>query len=274
MLKHMGKKYMKAEQLFDKKCIIGMVHCLPLPGTLNYGVDVELIYERAVADAIALEKGGATALIVENQHDIPTPLKLSPEQFASLAVAAGRVREAVSLPIGIDAAFCDWEASIAIAYAVQADFIRLPVYVDDVMVAAGNVHPCCMQAIRYRNQLHAENILFLCDIQVKHSYMTVPGMTPINSAKMAEENGADAIIVTGSTTGEATPMDLIKSVREIVKVPLLVGSGFSAKNAAEQLPYIDGAIVGSSLKEDGVITRPVDIGRVAELMSIVNKFNK
>lgn len=265
---------MKTEQLFKNKCIIGMVHCLPLPGTLNYCGSMEPIYERAVADAIALEKGGATALIVENQHDVPAPLKLSPEQFACLAAIASRVREKVSLPIGIDAAFCDWEASIAIAYAVQADFIRLAAFVDDVMVAAGNVSPCCAQAIRYRKQLHAENILFLCDIQVKHSYMTVHGITPLNSAKMAEENGADAIIVTGATTGEATPLDLIKSVREVVKVPLLVGSGFSAKNAAEQLPYIDGAIVGSSLKEDSVLTKPVDAGKVAELMNIVNKFNQ
>lgn len=265
---------MTAEELFKTKCIIGMVHCLPLPGTLNYGGSMDPIYEQAISDAIALEKGGATALIVENQHDVPAPLKLSPEQFACLAAVASRVREAVSIPIGIDAAFCDWEASIAIAYAVKADFIRLPAYVDNVMVAAGEVAPCCEKAIRYRKQLHAENILFLCDIQVKHSYMTVDSIPVTASAKMAEENGADAIIVTGSTTGEATPIDLIKTVRQTVKIPLLVGSGFNANNAPEQLPFIDGAIVGSSLKEDGVITRPVDQNRVSGLMDIVNKFNK
>lgn len=27
------------------KCLIGMVHCLPLPGTLGHGGDMEKIYE-------------------------------------------------------------------------------------------------------------------------------------------------------------------------------------------------------------------------------------
>lgn len=260
---------MTAKELFQTKCIIGMVHCLPLPGTLNYGGDMDAVYAQALADARALEEGGATALIVENQHDVPTPIRLSHEQLAALAAVSSRVKEAVSIPIGIDAAFCDWKAALAIAVAVKADFVRLAVYVDHVMTASGEVSPCCYDAVRYRKQLGAENILFLCDAQVKHSYMLIDRIPVTASAKMAEENGADAIIVTGTTTGEAAPIEIIREVRKTVKVPLLVGSGFNAANAQEQLPFIDGAIVGSSLKEDGVITRPVDVNRVKELMAKV-----
>ena len=41
-------------------------------------------------------------------------------------------------------------------------------------------------------------------------------------------------------------------------VPVLVNTGFKVGNAAELLRYADGAIVGSSLKVDGVtsISRP------------------
>ena len=260
---------MTVKEFFKEKCIIGMVHCLPLPGTLNYGGDMDKIYEQAIADAKALEEGGATALIVENQHDVPTPIELSHEQLAALAAVASRVKEVVSIPIGIDAAFCDWKASLAIAVAVKADFIRLAVYVDQVMMASGEVKPCCYEAVRYRKQLGAENILFLCDAQVKHSYMVVDSIPVTASAKMAEENGADAIIVTGTTTGEAAPIEIIKEVRKTVKIPLLVGSGFSEANAQEQLPFVDGAIVGSSIKEDGIITKPVDVARVKALMEKV-----
>ena len=252
---------MTAKELFQTKCIIGMVHCLPLPGTLNYGGDMDAVYARALADARALEEGGATALIVENQHDVPTPVQLSYEQLTALAAVASRVKEAVSIPIGIDAAFCDWKAALAIAVAVKAD---------QVMTASGMVAPCCYDAVRYRKQLGAENILFLCDAQVKHSYMLVDRIPVTASAKMAEENGADAIIVTGTTTGEAAPIEIIREVRKTVKVPLLVGSGFNAANAQEQLPFVDGAIVGSSLKEDGILTRPVDVNRVKELMTKVS----
>lgn len=262
---------MTAKELFSKKCIIGMVHCLPLPGSLNYGGCMDEIYEKAIFDAKALEEGGASALIVENQFDVPSPEELSAEQFAALAAVASRVKEVVSIPLGIDASFCDWKSAIAIANAVNADFIRLAVFVDEVMTASGRKRPCCTEATRYRKQLGAENILFLCDAQVKHSYMVVDGIPVTASAKMAEENGADAIIVTGTTTGEAAPIDIIKEVRKTVNIPLLVGSGFSSKNASEQLPFIDGAIVGSSIKQDGVITKPVDVLRVKELMNIVNK---
>lgn len=264
---------MTSKELFNTKCIIGMVHCLPLPGTLNYEGDMDKIYERAIADAKALEAGGASALIVENQHDVPAPIQLSYEQLAALAAVASRVKEAVSIPVGIDAAFCDWKASLAIAVAVKADFIRLAVFVDRVVMASGVVNPCCYDAVRYRKQLGAENVLFLCDVQVKHSYMTVDNISITASAKMAEESGADAIIVTGSTTGEAAPIDMIKTVRQAVKLPLLVGSGFSEKNAREQLPLIDGAIVGSSIKENGVIMNPIDVNRVKTLMNIVNESN-
>ena len=87
---------MTAKELFQKKCIIGMVHLLPLPGTLNYTGEIDAIYSQAIADAKALEEGGASALIVENMNDVPAPLTLSAEQFAFLAAAAEWKREGES----------------------------------------------------------------------------------------------------------------------------------------------------------------------------------
>lgn len=257
---------MTTAELFKEKCIIGMVHCLPLPGTLLYGGDMGAVYEQAVADALTLEKGGVSALIVENQNDVPFSVKLSPEQFAALAAVASRVREKVSIPVGIDAAFCDWQAAMAIAVAVQADFIRVPVFVDTVMTSSGRIDPCCLELVRYRSQLNAGGVLLLCDVQVKHSYMLMPQIPIAASAKMAEQSGADAIIVTGTTTGEATPVDIIREVKKSVRIPVLAGSGFNAGNAAEQLPFIDGAIVGSALKTGGVLTNPVDLELTQTLM--------
>lgn len=262
---------MTVNELFKEKCIIGMVHLLPLPGTLNYNGDIDKIYEQAIADAKALQAGGASALIVENMNDVPAPVKLSAEQFAFLAAAAARVKDVVTIPVGIDAAFCDWKASIAIAKAVKADFVRLAVFVDQVVIASGQVDPCCCEAVKYRKELGADNILFLCDAQVKHSFMKTGSISLVESAKMAEENGADAVIVTGASTGQATPIDMIKEVRNVVKVPVLAGSGFSADNCVSQLPYIDGAIVGSSFKEGGVLTNPVDELRVRKLMDRVRE---
>ena len=45
--------------------VIGMVHCLPLPGSFGYGGDMEKILSQAVQDAQTLEKAGVDAVIVE-----------------------------------------------------------------------------------------------------------------------------------------------------------------------------------------------------------------
>jgi predicted TIM-barrel enzyme len=52
---------------------------------------------------------------------------------------------------------------------------------------------------------------------------------------------------------------------------VLVNTGFKANNAAELLRYADGAIVGSSLKVDGVTWNRVDQARVASLMQAVDE---
>lgn len=50
-----------------KKFLIGMVHCLPLPGTYNSDTDIHQVIERAVSDAKALEAANFDALIIENE---------------------------------------------------------------------------------------------------------------------------------------------------------------------------------------------------------------
>lgn len=261
---------MTVSRLFSEKCIIGMVHCLPLPGTARYAGNMKDVTERALQDARTLRDAGVSALIVENMNDDPVGTRLAPEQFAALAAVSALVRKEVEIPVGIDAYFCDWEASLTIAVAVGADFIRVPVFIDTVLTSDGIVYPCARQLLCKRKQLDAEKILLLCDIQVKHSYMLLDSISLEDSAKMAEENGADAIVVTGAHTGAAAPIDALRSVRKIVKLPLLVGSGFNVSNAAEQLCEADGAIVGSAFKRNGVISAPVDYELVRAVMKAVN----
>jgi uncharacterized protein len=54
-------------------------------------------------------------------------------------------------------------------------------------------------------------------------------------------------------------------------VPVLINTGFRASNAAELLRFADGAIVGSSLKVDGITWNAVDQTRVREVMDAVKR---
>ena len=67
--------------------VIGMVHCLPLPTTAGFDGDYQKILDRAVQDAVTLEKAGVDAVIVENMGDTPFSALLNKAQLAALTAA-------------------------------------------------------------------------------------------------------------------------------------------------------------------------------------------
>ena len=126
-----------------------------------------------------------------------------------------------------------------------------------------------MHEERYRKLLGAENIALLCDIQTKHTFMLSSAISIEESALMATECGADALIITGAHTGSASPLETIRRVREVTKLPLIAGSGVNAQNAADQLSLVEAAIVGSAMKPHGKAEEPIDEALAAKLMQSV-----
>ncbi|PAT01729.1 photosystem I assembly BtpA [Candidatus Izimaplasma bacterium ZiA1] len=237
--------------------IIGMVHCLPLLMTPNSSKDIDKVASQAVSDAITLEKAGVDAIIVENMGDGPLGVKLDFEQSIHLSAVTALVKKSVNIPIGIDAAFNDYKTALSIAKVVGADFIRIPVFVDTVVGHLGVVKPCAREAMYYRKMIDAKDVKIFGDIQVKHSRMLLKDIPITESAHLAEAMGADAIIVTGVSTGFETPIDVIQKVKESVKIPVIAGSGIDTSNVNVQMKLVDGAIVGSSLKENKDLKNPI-----------------
>jgi len=83
---------------------------------------------------------------------------------------------------------------------------------------------------------------------------------------------ADALVVSGPATGQATPLTDVKRVRSAVAdVPLLIGSGVTAETIAELLSLADGVIVGTSVKRNGDVRLPVERARVEKLVAAVRR---
>ncbi|MBQ3963771.1 MAG: hypothetical protein II678_09515, partial [Erysipelotrichaceae bacterium] len=61
--------------------------------------------------------------------------------------------------------------------------------------------------------------------------------------------------------------DVIEVSRVAKGLPVFLGSGINEKNVNDYLPYISGAIVGSSLKKDHNVNNPVDVKNVKRFMS-------
>jgi uncharacterized protein len=250
----------------QKKPVIGMVHCWPLPGAPGYsGYGIDTIVERAIADARALAEGGVDGLIVENMWDVPFRAgpHVAPESIAAHAVVARAVKQSVPLPLGINLVHNGGVALLGIAIAAGASFIRVCMFTGAGVWEAGSWDEgCAAELMRRRKELGAEHIKIIADVDKKHS-VRFPGIDLATHIEWTRFSGADGLIVSGKMTGDAPDLEKVRGAKALAgDLPVLIGSGATEENVGAFLGVADGVIVGSSIKADGRIEEPVDVSRV------------
>jgi membrane complex biogenesis BtpA family protein len=254
------------------KPVIGMVHLWPLPGAPGYtGYGPAQILDHARRDAELLLEGGVDGLIVENMWDLPYYVgdDVQLEAVTAQAVAAHKIKEMAGVPVGVNVIHNGWRAELAIAVAAGLDFIRICILTGARLWDTGDLdRGCAADLLRKRKELGAEHLKLFADVDKKHS-VPFPGLDLETHIEWTEFYRADALIVSGRMTGDAPPLDKVRRAREVATRPILMGSGTTAENIADFLQYADGAIVGTSLKADGVGENPVDLERVKRYMAAV-----
>jgi membrane complex biogenesis BtpA family protein len=262
------------EEIFGRsKVVIGVVHCAALPGSPGYdGAPMAMIIERALRDADTYVSGGADGLIVENHGDIPflRPEQIGPETAAILAVITDRIARAVPVPIGVNVLANAVIHALAVARAAGARFVRVNQWANAYVANEGLIEGSAAAALRYRALLNGRDIRIFADAHVKHgAHAIVADRSVAEQVRDVEFFHADAVIATGQRTGDAATDAEITTIRGATTLPVLVGSGITKANVAAILAQVDGVIVASALKADGVWWNPVDRGRVRDFMSVV-----
>ena len=255
-----------------RKVLIGVVHLKPLPGAPQHRASMADIIKAAVADAVAYERGGAHALVVENFGDVPfTKSSVAPETLAAMAAVGCAVRAAVKLPVGFNVLRNDGRSALALVAACGGDFIRVNVLSGAMLTDQGLIEGDAYNLLRDRARLAPGTQIF-ADVHVKHA-VPLGDWSLEDAANDTVERGlADALIVSGVGTGKAADLDDVKRVRAACPhAKILLGSGVNLENVKSFLQVADGVIVGSSLKRDGKLTNPVDAKRVAALVKAVEK---
>ena len=85
----------------------------------------------------------------------------------------------------------------------------------------------------------------------------------------------DAILVSGTITGEAAAMSDLEAVKRVLPdTPVLANTGVKHATVGDVLRVADGCIVGSSLKVDGHTWNAVDPDRAAEFMRLARAARK
>ena len=257
-------------QLFKApKVFIGVVHLLPLPGSTRWCGNMDSVLARADEEATVLERGGAHGIIVENFGDAPFRIgRLDPETVSAMTLAVERVRQATKLPVGINMLRNDARSALAVAAVTGAAFIRVNVHYGVMAADEGLVQGEAHDTLRQRRALDVD-VKILADVLVKHATPLGPADLGLAARETDQRGLADGLIVTGPVTGLPAAAADVTTVRQAVPQGfILVGSGVDETNARHLLAEADGAIVGTSLKRDGVVSNPIDPERVKRLAEL------
>ena len=266
-------------QIFNVRLpVIGMIHLPALPG--SPGCQVQQGFGRVwakleatvMADAHALAEGGVDGIMIENFGDVPFFPGPNPAHVLTLMTKiAGMVRQTTRKPIGINVLRNDGASALAIALASDAQVIRVNVLsgarVTDQGIIQGGAH----ELLRYRQQIGAEHIAILADVQVKHSSPLGAGASLAQDVDdLCNRALANGVIVSGSGTGKAVDLEALKATKKAAgKHPVFIGSGATVGNLGEISKSADGLIVGTAFKAGGILDSPVEVTRVLAFMAAV-----
>jgi membrane complex biogenesis BtpA family protein len=159
---------------------------------------------------------------------------------------------------------------MAIATAVQAQFIRVNVHGGAVVSEQGIIEGVGHLTTRLRSNLRS-NVLILADVGVKHAAPLVDRGLATETKDLTERGLVDAIIVSGERTGSETSASDVELVRRNTALPVLIGSGATPDNIVKIYDKVDGFIVGSYLKSDGKGEKFVDPQRVTMFMQALKR---
>jgi membrane complex biogenesis BtpA family protein len=258
------------DTLGKKKVVIGMVHLLPLPGTPFYQEgNVEQALEKAVADATALEQGGADGCLIQTVDRVyPAADDADYARVAAMATIVKAVADATgpTFQIGVQIMLNALKASIAVAKVCRGSFLRCTALVGATLSASGMVEANPYDFLTYRARLGANHIKLIAEVRSRHFHWLGDRPTA-EVARMAVRAGAHAVEV--AHPDEDTNARLVRDIKQAQpNLPVILGGYTDHENVARRLAEADGAFVGACFEPEGWGGR-VDVERVREYIKIV-----
>src|SRR5437773_8311983 len=248
------------------KAVIAMLHFPGLPGRPRHDRErgPAALLDAVGADLRVLQDAGVDGVLFCNEADLPYQIEVGPEIPASMAAVIGQLRFDVRVPFGVNVLW-DARASLALARATGARFIRevlTGVYESDL----GMIEPRIGEIAGYRTAIGADEVLLFDNIQPEFA-SAVGSRSVADRARGAAFLGVDAILISGPAAGVQFEMTDLQAAKEAApEMPVIANTGVRAEQISEIFRVADGAIVGTSLKVDGVTWNPVDPDRANRLM--------
>lgn len=256
--------------IFDvEKPLIAMCHLEGLPGRPRYdrAGGVDRIVELAGRDLAALQDGGVDGVLFCNENDLPYQLGVDIEAATTMAAVVGQLKREIRVPFGVNLLW-DAKSSIAVAAATGASFVRevfTGVYDSDM----GLLAPDYGTIAGYQSAIGAADVAVFANITPEFS-RSVGGRTVAERAASTAYMDVAALLISGPAAGvDASMSDLQEAKSAAGDTPVLANTGVRVETVESILAVADGAIVGTSLKVDGITWNPVDPRRVVAMVEKV-----
>ena len=261
----------------NEKAVIGLCHLKALPGDPWYDDkgQMEKIFNAALADVLALQKGGIDGIQFTNEFSIPYEVTepADPAILCSMAAIIGRLKSYLVVPFGANV-IGDPFASIALCASTGAKWTRGS-YHGTWATNEGLLNSSCSKIYRYRHNLRYDE-LKLVHYVIPESSKDVAGRDPVLSLKShVFLNKPDALGIAGLVAGQKVDVELLSKFRKTYPNEVLFAvTGVNLENASEIMSIADAAFVGTALKEDGVFENPVSEENVRNLIKVVRNISK
>lgn len=256
-----------------RKCILGMVHLQPLPGTPYHEPgSFHRTLETAVASARALHEGGADGCLVQTVERVySVDDDADPARVAAATLVVQAVVDATGggFLVGVQLMRNAVRASLAVAKVAGASFVRAGALVGATMTEHGLVRANPMAVMEYRNKIGARDVEIVADVD-SGAFRWFGEERPAGDvAKRALAVGADAVAVGHPDEEEA--LRKVESVRRTAPgARVFLSGGTTHANAARLLAAVDGAFVGACLESGGWGGR-IDAERVRAYVRIARE---
>lgn len=228
--------------------LVGVLHLPPLPGAANYeGAAVRQIAERAAEDARILADAGFTDVMVQDASDNPQPDTVGPAAVAALSVVGAAVRAAVDISLGVVIGHNDGPAAVAIAHAIDAQFIRVKVLTGVSVGPTGFMHGCSLEVAQMKRLLGSSVEVWADAHEATSRALT--GTVQWAAAEARSFGAADKLIITRDSGVADAVTDIAQVKAEMgTDIDILIGGRVTGTTLEAAMRGSDGAILGSVLK--------------------------
>ena len=247
-----------------------MIQPDPLPGSYLHKQDsFETIQKQVMKEAEMIVETGFDGFILQNMHDGPVGQQARPESIAYMSILAKSLKE--RYPDKVLGILVNWDglASLAVAAAANADFVRVEhLYTGVAVSATGFMQGQCVDICDMKKRIGTDIPIYVDAQEVNSTYVAPKSkeQTAVDNIKSAY---ADGLFISGNNTEES--VEIIKKVKKRLPHTLtFLGGGATGDNIRELMNYYDGVSVATWIK-NGDMKNPIDPVRAKQFLDEIEK---